>query len=136
MSNTSMSAKCLNSTPLPSMTGLPASAPTLPSPSTARAVGDDRDQVALGRVAVGILRVGGDASHRLGHPRRIGQRQVALRAGRLGDLDADLSRARLLVIVQRRLVDLMVGMLLVEICVLFGIGHGALLVGVMRVIGT
>src|SRR5690606_22065178 len=34
-SNTSMSAKRLKSTPLPSMTGLAASAPTLPSPSTA-----------------------------------------------------------------------------------------------------
>jgi len=35
MSKTSMSAKRLNSTPLPSITGLPASAPMLPSPRTA-----------------------------------------------------------------------------------------------------
>ncbi len=35
MSNTSMSAKRLNSTPLPSITGLPATAPMSPSPSTA-----------------------------------------------------------------------------------------------------
>ena len=35
MSNTSMSAKRLNRTPLPSITGLPARAPMLPSPSTA-----------------------------------------------------------------------------------------------------
>ena len=35
MSNTSMPAKCLNSTPLPSSTGLAASAPRLPSPRIA-----------------------------------------------------------------------------------------------------
>ena len=35
MSNTSMPANFLNSTPLPSITGLPASGPMLPSPSTA-----------------------------------------------------------------------------------------------------
>ena len=35
MSNTSMSAKRLKRTPLPSITGLPASAPMLPRPSTA-----------------------------------------------------------------------------------------------------
>ena len=35
MSNTSIPAKRLNRTPLPSITGLPASAPMLPSPSTA-----------------------------------------------------------------------------------------------------
>ena len=35
MSNTSMSAKRLNSTPLPSITGLPAMAPMSPRPSTA-----------------------------------------------------------------------------------------------------
>ncbi len=34
-SNTSMSANALNSTPLPSITGLPASGPMLPRPSTA-----------------------------------------------------------------------------------------------------
>ena len=34
-SNTSMSANALNRIPLPSITGLPASAPMLPSPSTA-----------------------------------------------------------------------------------------------------
>ena len=35
MSNTSMSANLLKRTPLPSITGLPASAPMLPRPSTA-----------------------------------------------------------------------------------------------------
>ncbi len=35
MSKTSMSAKRLNRTPLPSITGLPARAPMLPSPKTA-----------------------------------------------------------------------------------------------------
>ncbi len=35
MSNTSMPANFWNSTPLPSMTGLPASGPMLPRPSTA-----------------------------------------------------------------------------------------------------
>ena len=35
MSNTSISAKVLKSSPLPSMTGLPAIAPISPSPSTA-----------------------------------------------------------------------------------------------------
>ncbi len=35
ISNTSISANILNSTALPSMTGLPASGPMLPKPSTA-----------------------------------------------------------------------------------------------------
>ena len=35
ISNTSTSAKRLNKTPLPSITGLPANAPTLPKPNTA-----------------------------------------------------------------------------------------------------
>ena len=35
MSNTSMSANILNNTPLPSITGFPASGPISPNPSTA-----------------------------------------------------------------------------------------------------
>ncbi len=55
MSNTSMSANVLNKKPLPSMTGLPAIAPMSPSPKHGRAVRDDGDQVAFGRIFVGVV---------------------------------------------------------------------------------
>jgi hypothetical protein len=46
------------------------------------AVGDDGDQIALGRVVVGLVDVLGDGQDRHGHARRIGQRQVPLRRHR------------------------------------------------------
>ena len=89
MSKTSMSAKRLKSTPLPSMTGLPASAPMSPEAEDGGAVADDGDQVALAGVAVGRLRVLLDRQARPGDARGVGQREVALgQAGlRRGDLE-------------------------------------------------
>ena len=63
-------------------------------------VGDHRDQVALGRVAIGGIGVGRDLAHRLGHARRVGQGQILLGGGGLGDLDGDLSGLRELVVIK------------------------------------
>jgi hypothetical protein len=91
MSNTSISAKRLNSTPLPSITGLPASAPMFPRPEHRRAVADHAHQVALRRVGVGERWIALDfeAGHR--DAGRIGQAQIALRAARLGGDHRDLA---------------------------------------------
>ena len=85
----STSAKRLNRTALPSITGLEPSAPRLPRPSTAVPVGDDGDQIALGRVIVGQIGVLGDFETGMRHPGRIEQRQVALGGQRFrsGDFD-------------------------------------------------
>ena len=42
-------------------------------PENGGAVGDDRDEIALGRVVVRLALVGGDRQHRNGNARRIGQ---------------------------------------------------------------
>ena len=59
------------------------------------AVGDDGDEIALGRVVVGAALVLGDRQHRHGDARRIGERQVALRRHRLGGHDLQLARPAL-----------------------------------------
>ena len=56
------------------------------------AVGDDRDEIAARRVVEGLVRVLGDRLDRNRDPRRVGERQVALRRHRLGRRDLDLSR--------------------------------------------
>ena len=66
-----------------------------------RAVGDDGDQIALGRIVVGLVRIGGDRQHRDGHARRIGQRQVALGRHGLGRRHGNLARRRTAVKLQR-----------------------------------
>src|ERR1700728_4697110 len=48
------------------------------------AVGDDGDEIALGRVVVGERLIRGDGQHRDGDAGRIGERKVALRRHRLG----------------------------------------------------
>ena len=96
-----MSANCLKRFPLPSMTGLPAMAPMLPSPSTAVPLVTTRDEVALGGVLVGEVRVALDLEARLGDARRVGERQVPLVGERLGRNDRDLSRPSLRVVVER-----------------------------------
>ena len=109
MSNTSMPANFLNRTALPSITGLPASAPILPRPSTAVPLEITADQVAArgvvvrARVGVGDDRLagGGDAG-------RIGQRQVALGRHALGRLDRQFPGPRKAVVVQRRLAEIVV----------------------------
>jgi hypothetical protein len=57
------------------------------------AVGDDRDEIALGGVVVGLVLVLGDGEHRHRDARRIGERKVALRGHRLGGDDLELARA-------------------------------------------
>ena len=85
-------------------------------PQDRAAVGDNRHQVALGRVLVRIQRIGGDAPDWFGDARRVGEGEIALGAGRLGHLYADLSRARIRVIIECGLVDLEIGVLVILIC--------------------
>ena len=61
------------------------------------AVGDHRDEIALGRVVVGLGFVLGDSEHRNGDAGRISKREVPLRRHRLGGHDFELSRAALAV---------------------------------------
>src|SRR6478672_10450569 len=77
MSNTSMPANFLNSTPLPSITGLAASG-----------------------VAEGVRRVGSDLLAGRGHAGRVGEREVVLVDELLGRVDRDLAGRRKLVIVE------------------------------------
>ena len=58
-----------------------------------RAVGDHGDEIALGRVFVDLSGLASDLQTRFGHTGRVGQSQIALRRGRLGGNDFDLSRA-------------------------------------------
>ena len=65
------------------------------------AVGDDRDEVALGREFECLVLVRGDRQHRHGDARGIGQRQVALGRHGLGGDDFQFSGAALTVKQQR-----------------------------------
>ena len=69
----STSAKRLNSATLPSITGLEASAPRLPRPSTAVPLETTATKLPLRRVVVGQRRVAGDVQAGLGDAGRIGQ---------------------------------------------------------------
>src|SRR3972149_1414871 len=101
MSKTSTSAKRLKSRPLPSITGLPARAPTLPRPSTALPVLTPATRVPAGRVLERLQRVLVDLPHRLGHPRRVGQGEVALCGAGLGQGNGDLAGATPAVVFER-----------------------------------
>ncbi len=57
-----------------------------------RAVGDHRHEVSLGRIIIRQVFVSGDRKNRDGHAGAVGQRQVALRAHRLGRDHRDLAR--------------------------------------------
>ena len=76
MSNTSMPAKRLNSTPLPSITGLGGQRAEVTQAENRGAVGNHCHQVALAGVLVGQLGIAGDFTHRLGDTRAVGQGQV------------------------------------------------------------
>ncbi len=65
------------------------------------AIGDNRHQVALAGVAVSQLRIASDFAYRLGDARAIGQRKVTSGGGRLGELDAQLSRTGLGMVFER-----------------------------------
>ena len=77
---------------MPSITGIAACGPMSPSPSTADAVGDDRDVVALDRVPEGQLGVLVDRLADARDARRVGHREVVAGLQRmlveLGDLAA------------------------------------------------
>ena len=96
-----MSANRLNSTPLPSITGLPASGPMLPSPSTAVPLVTTADQVALGGVLVRQARIALDREAGNRDARRVGQAQIALGEAGLGGADRDLTRGRRGVVFER-----------------------------------
>ncbi len=55
------------------------------------AVGDHRDQIALGGIIVGEIGIFGDRAHRHRHAGRISEGEVALRRHRLGGDDLDLA---------------------------------------------
>ena len=55
------------------------------------AVGDDRDEIALGGIIVGRGGIFGDRAHRHGDARRISEAEVALGRHRLGGDDLDLA---------------------------------------------
>ena len=99
-SKTSMPAKRLKRTPLPSMTGFDGQRPDVAQPQHGRAVRDDRDQVAAGRVLEDVLGIRVDLPARLGHARRVGEREVTCRGDRLGGHDFDLSGTALRVVVE------------------------------------
>jgi hypothetical protein len=77
ISKTSMSAKILNSTPLPSITGLLASGPILPRPSTAVPLLITATRLPLA-VFINVLFMGCDLFAGLGYAGRVGQGEVAL----------------------------------------------------------
>ena len=79
-----MSANCLNRLPLPSITGLPASAPMLPSPSTAVPLVTTATRLPLAVYRYASSGFFADLQARLGDAGRVGERQVALVVQRLG----------------------------------------------------
>ena len=94
----SMPANSLKSMHLPSITGMLASGPMSPRPSTARAVGDDGDRVALDRVLEGLVAVGVDRHADAGDAGRVGHGEVVAGLQRvlvvLLDLAADVHAQR------------------------------------------
>ena len=99
-----MSAKRLNSTALPSITGLAASAPRLPRPRMAVPLVMTATMLPRDGVVVGGRRVGGDRLDRHGDAGRIGEREIALRRHRLGGDDLELARPPAGVELQRLLI--------------------------------
>lgn len=85
---------------------LPGKRAGVTQPQYSSTIGDNRHQVALGGVPVGILGIFCNAPDRLRHTRRIGQRQVPLGSRRLGQLYADFSRYGIFMIFQCGLVDI------------------------------
>ena len=101
MSNTSMPANFLNRTALPSITGLPARGPILPRPSTAVPLETTATRLARAVSSAACGRVRDDRLAGGRHAGRIGEREVALVAERLGRLDLQLSGLRRAVIDER-----------------------------------
>ena len=78
ISKTSMSGEMLEQHRLAFHDGLAGQRANIAKPEHRATVGDHADQIALGGVLVGILWVGSDTADRLGHTRRIGERQITL----------------------------------------------------------
>jgi hypothetical protein len=78
----------------------------LPRPEDGGAVGDHGDKVGARGIGRGGVRIVANGEAGCGDARRIGQRQVALVAERLGRLDLEFSRPRIAMIKQRVLVEL------------------------------
>ena len=96
-----MSANFLNRQALPSITGLPASGPMLPSPSTAVPLvmtATRLPRAVYSHACSGFAR---DLQARLGDAGRVGERQVALGDQRLGRDDLELPGPAAAVIVER-----------------------------------
>ena len=101
MSNASMPANFLNRTALPSITGLAASGPIAPRPSTAVPLLITADEIAARGQRRGFARIVGDALAGRRHARRIGERQVALIGQRLGRDHRELAGRLRAVVVER-----------------------------------
>jgi hypothetical protein len=99
-----MSAKRLNSTDLPSITGFAASAPRLPSPRMAVPLVMTATKLPLGGVVVSEALVLGDGQHRYRDAGRVGEREIALRRHRLGGDHLELAGSPLAVKQQRFLI--------------------------------
>ena len=89
-----MPANFLNRTALPSITGLEASAPIAPRPSTAVPLVTTATRLPRLVTSAAVGRVGGDQLAGGGDAGRVGERQVALGRQRLGRDHGELSRGR------------------------------------------
>ena len=78
---------------MPSITGREASGPMSPSPSTARAVRHDGDDLGLPGVVVDQFGLLGDGAAHLGDAGRVREGQVVLVPDRHGGLDGHLAAA-------------------------------------------
>ena len=74
--------------------------PEIAQAQNRRAVGDDRDEIALGGIVIGGVGIFGDLAHRHRDAGAIGERQVALRRHRLGRVDFELAGLAALVELQ------------------------------------
>ena len=77
-----------------------------------RSIGDHADEIAAGREVARRVRILDDRLAGGRDARRIGQREIALRRHALGRLDRELSGPRVAVIVERRLDEVLVHLLL------------------------
>ena len=96
-----MPANFLNSTALPSITGLAASGPIAPRPSTAVPLLITPTRLPRRGEVRGLGRVRGDQLGGGGDARRVGERQIALVGERLGRDHRELARPRPAMVVER-----------------------------------
>ena len=80
--------------------GLGSCRADVPQPQNCTTVGDDGNEVSLGGIGVGVVRIGLYLKAGLGHAGRVRQREVALRSEGLGRDDLDLAGPSVLVIAE------------------------------------